>query len=151
MKRDMSASDGASSTSLMAMSAASSPLSLASSSPTASVTPTTRSRLRYHLEAEQPQLFVCYPSQHVIIASESEVFIFQNWAVFPWDLSEYAAVSHTVVTSLREFVDIRPPIVPVCVPEKRGRIRCRRWPESTEAPREMLCSSGVRRRLRATR
>uniref|UniRef100_A0A3B5LLV7 Cytospin-A n=1 Tax=Xiphophorus couchianus TaxID=32473 RepID=A0A3B5LLV7_9TELE len=46
MKRDISASDGASSTSLMAMSAASSPLSLSSSSPTASVTPTTRSRLR---------------------------------------------------------------------------------------------------------
>ncbi|XP_014904609.1 cytospin-A [Poecilia latipinna] len=46
LKRDMSASDGASSTSLMAMSAASSPLSLSSSSPTASVTPTTRSRLR---------------------------------------------------------------------------------------------------------
>nr|XP_020454873.1 cytospin-A [Monopterus albus] len=46
MKRDMSAPDGASSTSLMAMSAASSPLSLSSSSPTASITPTTRSRLR---------------------------------------------------------------------------------------------------------
>ncbi|TWW60715.1 Cytospin-A SPECC1-like protein [Takifugu flavidus] len=46
MKRDMSASEGASSTSLMAMSAASAPLSLSSSSPTASVTPTTRSRLR---------------------------------------------------------------------------------------------------------
>ncbi|XP_032434681.1 cytospin-A [Xiphophorus hellerii] len=46
MKRDISVSDGASSTSLMAMSAASSPLSLSSSSPTASVTPTTRSRLR---------------------------------------------------------------------------------------------------------
>uniref|UniRef100_A0A8C4EEC1 Cytospin-A n=1 Tax=Dicentrarchus labrax TaxID=13489 RepID=A0A8C4EEC1_DICLA len=45
IKRDMSASDGASSSSLMAMSAASSPLSL-SSSPTASVTPTARSRLR---------------------------------------------------------------------------------------------------------
>uniref|UniRef100_A0A8C9Y288 Cytospin-A n=1 Tax=Sander lucioperca TaxID=283035 RepID=A0A8C9Y288_SANLU len=45
IKRDMSAPD-ASSTSLMAMSAASSPLSLSSSSPTASVTPTTRSRLR---------------------------------------------------------------------------------------------------------
>lgn len=46
IKRDMSAPDGASSTSLMAMSAASSPLSLSSSSPTASVTPTARSRLR---------------------------------------------------------------------------------------------------------
>uniref|UniRef100_A0A671XIP6 Cytospin-A n=1 Tax=Sparus aurata TaxID=8175 RepID=A0A671XIP6_SPAAU len=46
IKRDMSASDGASSTSLMAMSAASSPLSLSSSSPTASITPTARSRLR---------------------------------------------------------------------------------------------------------
>ncbi|XP_041855564.1 cytospin-A isoform X4 [Melanotaenia boesemani] len=46
IKRDLSASDGASSTSLMAMSAASSPLSLSSSSPTASITPTTRSRLR---------------------------------------------------------------------------------------------------------
>uniref|UniRef100_A0A7N8WKZ7 Cytospin-A n=1 Tax=Mastacembelus armatus TaxID=205130 RepID=A0A7N8WKZ7_9TELE len=46
MKRDISAPDGASSTSLMAMSAASSPLSLSSSSPTASITPTTRSRLR---------------------------------------------------------------------------------------------------------
>ncbi|XP_037633764.1 cytospin-A [Sebastes umbrosus] len=45
IKRDMSASD-ASSTSLMAMSAASSPLSLSSSSPTASITPTARSRLR---------------------------------------------------------------------------------------------------------
>ncbi|KAA8578916.1 hypothetical protein FQN60_017522, partial [Etheostoma spectabile] len=45
IKRDMSAPD-ASSTSLMAMSAASSPLSLSSSSPTASVTPTARSRLR---------------------------------------------------------------------------------------------------------
>lgn len=46
IKRDMSAADGASSASLMAMSAASSPLSLSSSSPTASVTPTARSRLR---------------------------------------------------------------------------------------------------------
>uniref|UniRef100_A0A1A7Y647 Cytospin-A n=1 Tax=Iconisemion striatum TaxID=60296 RepID=A0A1A7Y647_9TELE len=46
IKRDMSAPDGASSSSLMAMSAASSPLSLTSSSPTASITPTTRSRLR---------------------------------------------------------------------------------------------------------
>uniref|UniRef100_A0A3Q1GQS6 Cytospin-A n=1 Tax=Acanthochromis polyacanthus TaxID=80966 RepID=A0A3Q1GQS6_9TELE len=46
IKRDMSASDGASSSSLMAMSAASSPLSLSSSSPTASITPTARSRLR---------------------------------------------------------------------------------------------------------
>lgn len=46
IKRDMSASDGGSSTSLMAMSAASSPLSLSSSSPTASITPTARSRLR---------------------------------------------------------------------------------------------------------
>uniref|UniRef100_A0AAQ6AG70 Cytospin-A n=1 Tax=Amphiprion ocellaris TaxID=80972 RepID=A0AAQ6AG70_AMPOC len=46
IKRDMSASDVASSTSLMAMSAASSPLSLSSSSPTASITPTARSRLR---------------------------------------------------------------------------------------------------------
>uniref|UniRef100_A0A669DKL2 Cytospin-A n=1 Tax=Oreochromis niloticus TaxID=8128 RepID=A0A669DKL2_ORENI len=46
IKRDMSASEGASSSSLMAMSAASSPLSLSSSSPTASVTPTARSRLR---------------------------------------------------------------------------------------------------------
>ncbi|KAL7391939.1 hypothetical protein ABVT39_017056 [Epinephelus coioides] len=45
IKRDMSATD-ASSTSLMAMSAASSPLSLSSSSPTASITPTARSRLR---------------------------------------------------------------------------------------------------------
>ncbi|XP_056275037.1 cytospin-A [Pseudoliparis swirei] len=44
IKRDMSAPDS-SSTSLMAMSAASSPLSL-SSSPTASITPTARSRLR---------------------------------------------------------------------------------------------------------
>lgn len=61
MKRDMSAPDGAASTSLMAMSAASSPLSLASSSPTASVTPTTRSRLRYHQEAEQPELFAHCP------------------------------------------------------------------------------------------
>lgn len=46
IKRDMAATDGASSTSLMAMSAASSPLSLSSSSPTASITPTARSRLR---------------------------------------------------------------------------------------------------------
>uniref|UniRef100_A0A3B4XQR2 Cytospin-A n=1 Tax=Seriola lalandi dorsalis TaxID=1841481 RepID=A0A3B4XQR2_SERLL len=46
IKRDMSAPDGASSSSLMAMSAASSPLSLSSSSPTASITPTARSRLR---------------------------------------------------------------------------------------------------------
>ncbi|CAN9512706.1 unnamed protein product [Ophioblennius macclurei] len=46
IKRDMTATDGASSTSLMAMSAASSPLSLSSSSPTASITPTARSRLR---------------------------------------------------------------------------------------------------------
>uniref|UniRef100_A0A3Q4BIX8 Cytospin-A n=1 Tax=Mola mola TaxID=94237 RepID=A0A3Q4BIX8_MOLML len=46
IKRDMSTSDGASSTSLMAMSAASSPLSLSTSSPTASITPTARSRLR---------------------------------------------------------------------------------------------------------
>uniref|UniRef100_A0A3Q2GL20 Cytospin-A n=1 Tax=Cyprinodon variegatus TaxID=28743 RepID=A0A3Q2GL20_CYPVA len=46
IKRDITASDGASSTSLMAMSAASSPLSLSSSSPTASITPTARSRLR---------------------------------------------------------------------------------------------------------
>uniref|UniRef100_A0A3Q2QD02 Cytospin-A n=1 Tax=Fundulus heteroclitus TaxID=8078 RepID=A0A3Q2QD02_FUNHE len=46
IKRDISASDGASSSSLMAMSAASSSLSLSSSSPTASITPTTRSRLR---------------------------------------------------------------------------------------------------------
>uniref|UniRef100_A0A8C6PKI9 Cytospin-A n=1 Tax=Nothobranchius furzeri TaxID=105023 RepID=A0A8C6PKI9_NOTFU len=46
IKRDMSAPDGASSSSLMAMSAVSSPLSLTSSSPTASITPTTRSRLR---------------------------------------------------------------------------------------------------------
>ncbi|TNN77592.1 Cytospin-A [Liparis tanakae] len=45
IKRDMSAPDS-SSTSLMAMSAASSPLSLSSSSPTASITPTARSRLR---------------------------------------------------------------------------------------------------------
>ncbi|XP_042343668.1 cytospin-A isoform X1 [Plectropomus leopardus] len=45
IKRDMSAPDSAS-TSLMAMSAASSPLSLSSSSPTASITPTARSRLR---------------------------------------------------------------------------------------------------------
>ncbi|KAM9857731.1 cytospin-A isoform 3-T3 [Aulostomus maculatus] len=46
IKRDMSAQDGSSSSSLMAMSAASSPLSLSSSSPTASITPTARSRLR---------------------------------------------------------------------------------------------------------
>ncbi|KAM4616439.1 cytospin-A isoform 2-T2 [Polymixia lowei] len=46
IKRDMSAPDGASSTSLMAMGASSSQLSLSSSSPTASVTPTARSRLR---------------------------------------------------------------------------------------------------------
>uniref|UniRef100_A0A3B4ZVA0 Cytospin-A n=1 Tax=Stegastes partitus TaxID=144197 RepID=A0A3B4ZVA0_9TELE len=46
IKRDMAASDGGSSASLMAMSAASSPLSLSSSSPTASITPTARSRLR---------------------------------------------------------------------------------------------------------
>ncbi|KAM9823085.1 cytospin-A isoform X2 [Syngnathus typhle] len=46
IKRDMAAQDGGSSSSLMAMSAASSPLSLPSSSPTASVTPTARSRLR---------------------------------------------------------------------------------------------------------
>ncbi|XP_069022285.1 cytospin-A isoform X2 [Embiotoca jacksoni] len=46
IKRDMSASDGPSASSLMAMSAASSPLSLSSSSPTASITPTARSRLR---------------------------------------------------------------------------------------------------------
>nr|XP_057926995.1 cytospin-A [Doryrhamphus excisus] len=46
IKRDMSTQDGASSSSLMAMSAASSPLSLSSSSPTASITPTARSRLR---------------------------------------------------------------------------------------------------------
>ncbi|XP_062273660.1 cytospin-A [Scomber scombrus] len=46
IKRDMSAQDGASSSSLMAMSAASSPLSLSSSSPTASITPTARSRIR---------------------------------------------------------------------------------------------------------
>ncbi|XP_060893208.1 cytospin-A [Labrus mixtus] len=46
IKRDMSAADGTSSTSLMALSAASSPLSLSSSSPTASVTPTARSRIR---------------------------------------------------------------------------------------------------------
>lgn len=46
IKRDMSAQDGASSSSLMVMSAASSPLSMSSSSPTASVTPTARSRLR---------------------------------------------------------------------------------------------------------
>uniref|UniRef100_A0A8D3DLJ0 Cytospin-A n=1 Tax=Scophthalmus maximus TaxID=52904 RepID=A0A8D3DLJ0_SCOMX len=45
IKRDMSAADGAPS-SLMAMNAASSPLSLSSSSPTASITPTARSRLR---------------------------------------------------------------------------------------------------------
>ncbi|XP_054467085.1 cytospin-A [Anoplopoma fimbria] len=45
IKRDMSAPD-ASSSSLMAMSAASSPLSLSSSSPTASITPTARSRIR---------------------------------------------------------------------------------------------------------
>ncbi|XP_029916821.1 cytospin-A isoform X2 [Myripristis murdjan] len=46
IKRDMSAPDGASSSSLMAMGGASSQLSLSSSSPTASVTPTARSRLR---------------------------------------------------------------------------------------------------------
>lgn len=46
IKRDMTTTDGTSSTSLMAMSAASSPLSLSSSSPTASITPTARSRLR---------------------------------------------------------------------------------------------------------
>ncbi|XP_054628228.1 cytospin-A isoform X2 [Dunckerocampus dactyliophorus] len=45
IKRDMSTQDGASSSSLMAISAASSPLSL-SSSPTASITPTARSRIR---------------------------------------------------------------------------------------------------------
>ncbi|XP_034027173.1 cytospin-A isoform X2 [Thalassophryne amazonica] len=46
IKRDMSASDGTSSSSIMAMGASSSPLSLSSSSPTASITPTARSRLR---------------------------------------------------------------------------------------------------------
>ncbi|XP_072770354.1 cytospin-A-like [Nerophis lumbriciformis] len=46
IKRDMSTQDGTSSSSLMAMSVASSPLSLSSSSPTASITPTARSRLR---------------------------------------------------------------------------------------------------------
>uniref|UniRef100_A0A3Q0RUW9 Cytospin-A n=1 Tax=Amphilophus citrinellus TaxID=61819 RepID=A0A3Q0RUW9_AMPCI len=46
IKRDMSASEGSSSSSLMAMNAAPSPLSLSSSSPTASITPTARSRLR---------------------------------------------------------------------------------------------------------
>lgn len=46
IKRDMTAADGAPSSSLMAMSTASSPLSLSSSSPTASITPTARSRLR---------------------------------------------------------------------------------------------------------
>lgn len=45
MKRDMSASEGASPASLMAMGTTSPQLSL-SSSPTASVTPTTRSRIR---------------------------------------------------------------------------------------------------------
>ncbi|XP_029475272.1 cytospin-A isoform X2 [Rhinatrema bivittatum] len=46
LKRDMSATDGASSASLMAMGSTSPQLSLASSSPTASVTPTARSRIR---------------------------------------------------------------------------------------------------------
>ncbi|XP_051924658.1 cytospin-A isoform X2 [Hippocampus zosterae] len=46
IKRDMTAQDGGSSSSLMVMSAASSPLSMSSASPTASVTPTARSRLR---------------------------------------------------------------------------------------------------------
>ncbi|XP_061763008.1 cytospin-A [Nerophis ophidion] len=46
IKRDMSTQDGTSSSSLMAMSVTSSPLSLSSSSPTASITPTARSRLR---------------------------------------------------------------------------------------------------------
>ncbi|KAM8865153.1 cytospin-A isoform 1-T1 [Synchiropus picturatus] len=46
IKRDMSPPDGAPSSTLMSMSAASSPLSLSSSSPTASITPTARSRLR---------------------------------------------------------------------------------------------------------
>lgn len=84
MKRDMSASDGASSTSLMAMSAASSPLSLASSSPTASVTPTTRSRLRYHLDAEQTHsyLFVDLSHHHHKFYSQEHPPV-----VFPWDLS----------------------------------------------------------------
>ncbi|XP_072288976.1 cytospin-A [Eucyclogobius newberryi] len=46
LKRDISAPDGAPSSGLMTLSTGSSPLSLSSSSPTASVTPTTRSRLR---------------------------------------------------------------------------------------------------------
>lgn len=46
IKRDISAPDGAPSAGLMTLSAGSSPLSLSSSSPTASVTPTARSRLR---------------------------------------------------------------------------------------------------------
>ncbi|MGH0151989.1 UNVERIFIED_CONTAM: hypothetical protein FKN15_026075 [Acipenser sinensis] len=46
VKRDISAPDGASSSSLMTMGSASPQLSLSSSSPTASVTPTARSRLR---------------------------------------------------------------------------------------------------------
>ncbi|MGH0123621.1 UNVERIFIED_CONTAM: hypothetical protein FKN15_050223 [Acipenser sinensis] len=47
VKRDISAPDGASSSSLMTMGSASPQLSLSSSSPTASVTPTARSRLRH--------------------------------------------------------------------------------------------------------
>ncbi|XP_055080122.1 cytospin-A isoform X2 [Periophthalmus magnuspinnatus] len=46
IKRDISAPDVAPSSGLMSLSAGSSPLSLSSSSPTASVTPTARSRLR---------------------------------------------------------------------------------------------------------
>uniref|UniRef100_A0A8C6V3W1 Cytospin-A n=1 Tax=Neogobius melanostomus TaxID=47308 RepID=A0A8C6V3W1_9GOBI len=49
IKRDISAPDVAPSAGLMTLSAGSSPLSLSSSSPTASVTPTARSRLRYYL------------------------------------------------------------------------------------------------------
>ena len=47
MKRDKSAPDGAAPTSLLALGSASS-MSASSSSPTASVTPTTRGRLRCH-------------------------------------------------------------------------------------------------------
>lgn len=63
IKRDMSAPDVASSSSLMGISAASSPLSL-SSSPTASVTPTAHSRLRYSTDkcsmfGQQANHFFC--------------------------------------------------------------------------------------------
>lgn len=168
MKRDISASEGASSASLMAMSAASSPLSLSSSSPTASVTPTTRSRLRYHLEAEQQnsQLFVV-PQ----ILSHIAIIISSNFCSSKTPLSYVSKCTwlHSIPVSLSVVMTTyKVPnacvcltntinvfaclyIIRVCVTEKSGRIHCRRWPESTEAPREMLCSSGVRRRLRATR